>query len=197
MAGVSRSMSIMPLSPAPFEAHDGCMLDPRPPVPTLLLVRDRGDRLRLLTRRCRSWHRAGARLLASSLDRRLAAGHAPEADLLSATRAQTLVSPERRRALAANWEHLLEVAAHRPLRYRRGAPLCCDRIATADTAVRAMVVALLAPLPVSARGVAMASRLLSDGAGPLYNRLSSVDLVGAVREVTEQLDPRVSLVATA
>jgi hypothetical protein len=60
-----------------------------------------------------------------------------------------------------------------------------------------MVVALLAPLPVSARGVAMASRLLSDGAGPLYNRLSSVDLVGAVREVTEQLDPRVSLVATA
>ncbi len=195
MAGLSRSMSIMPLSPAGSEAHDGCMPDPRPSVPTLLLVRDRGD-LSLLTRRCRSWHRAGARLLASSLDRRLAAGHAPEDDPLSATRAQTLVSPERRRALAANWEHLLEVAVQRPPRYRRGAPLCCDRIARADTAVRAMVVALMAPLPVSARGVAMASRLLSDGAGPLYNRLSSADLVGAVLEVTEQLDPRVSLVAT-
>ncbi len=76
-------------------------------------------------------------------------------------------------------------------------PLCRDRIASAEPAVHAMLAALVAPLPVSAQGVAMASLLLSDGAGPLYNRRSSVDLVAAVHDVTAGLDPWASLVVTA
>ncbi|HXQ44022.1 MAG TPA: hypothetical protein VN816_05255 [Acidimicrobiales bacterium] len=173
------------------------MPPPRSPGPSVLLIRDRRDRQRLLTRRCRAWDRIGARLLAASLDRRLAAGHPPEADRLTATRAQSLVSPGRRRALAANWEHLLDVARRQPLRSNGRMPLCRDRIAAAEPAVHAMLVALVTPLPVSARGVAMASLLLSDGAGPLYNRQSSADLVTAVDDVTVQLDPWASLVATA
>jgi hypothetical protein len=163
----------------------------------MLLIRDPGDGQRILTRRCRAWDRLAARLLAPSLDRRLAAGHPPEADRLTATRAQALVSPDRRRALAANWEHLLDVAGRPPLPYNGRTPMCRDRIATAEPAVRAMLVSLVTPLPVSARGVAMTSLLLSDGAGPLYNRQSPVDLLTAVRQATAQLDPWASLETTA
>jgi hypothetical protein len=35
----------------------------------------------------------------------------------------------------------------------------------------------------------MASVLLSDGAGPIYNRLCSLDLGSALREVIARLDP--------
>jgi hypothetical protein len=160
--------------------------------PSMLLIRDPGDR-RLLTRPCRWWDRAVARLRAPTLDRRLASGFEPEANRLMATRAHALVTPGRRRALAANWEHLLDVARRPALRHNGRVPLCRDRIAEADSEVRSMVAALVTPWPVSARGVAMASRLLSDGAGPLYNRRSPTDLVAAVRDVTAELDPWASL----
>jgi hypothetical protein len=160
--------------------------------PSILLIRDPGDR-RLVTRRCRWWDRAVARLQAPTLDRRLAYGFEPEANGFMATRAQTLVSPGRRQEVAANWEHLLEVARRPALRHNGRVPLCRDRIAEAESEVRSMLVVLVTPWPVSARGVAMASRLLSDGAGPLYNRRSPIDLVAAVRDVTAQLDPWASL----
>jgi hypothetical protein len=165
------------------------MRSSRHPRPTVLLLRDPDDKERLLTRPTRSRDRLIARLLAPSLDRQLAAGRPPECHRLLATRAQTLVSPEDRRALAARWEHLLEVARIQPARAIRRVPLCRDRIVGAESAVQDMLRALEAPSPVSARGAAMASILLSDGAGPLYNRQSSVDLIAAVREATAELDP--------
>ena len=182
----------MPLSPARLQAQDGGVRYSLSPDPSMLLIRDPGNR-RLLTRPCRWWDRFVARLEAPSLDRRLASGFEPEADRFMATRAQTLVSPNRRRALAANWEHLLDVADRPALRHNGRVPLCRDRIADADAEVRSMLAALVSPWPVSARGVAMASRLLSDGTGPIYNRRSPTDLVAAVRDVTAQLDPWASL----
>jgi hypothetical protein len=77
----------------------------------------------------------------------------------------------------------------RSVRSFRRIPLCRDRIAGAESSVREMLVALVAPLPVPAQGVARAGLLLSDGSGPLYNRRSPTDLEGALAEVTEQLDP--------
>jgi hypothetical protein len=56
-----------------------------------------------------------------------------------------------------------------------------------------MLDALSSCRPVSARGVAMAGLLLSDGTGPLYNRNCPVRLTAALREVTIHLDPRMSL----
>jgi hypothetical protein len=53
-----------------------------------------------------------------------------------------------------------------------------------------MIEALLAPAPVSVRGPAMVSWLLSDGAGPLYDRRRSADVADALREAIAQLDPR-------
>jgi hypothetical protein len=50
-----------------------------------------------------------------------------------------------------------------------------------------MLAVLAGPLPVAARGAAMASSLLSDGTGPLHNRHSPRGLGTAVREATRQM----------
>lgn len=144
----------------------------------------------------RSFHgldRALARARALRLDRDLAAGRPPEASWLLAARAQDLVAVRTRQILAEDWEHLLRVA-RRPVSYH--SPLAAirrDRVTAAEPDIREMVSRLRAPLPVAARGVATASNLLGDGAGPLYNRASRRDLAADVRRATAQLDPSVAL----
>ena len=56
-----------------------------------------------------------------------------------------------------------------------------------------MVRALMTPLPLAARGVAMVNQLLGDGAGPLYNPDSPIDVRAVLRVATELLDPAVPL----
>ena len=58
-----------------------------------------------------------------------------------------------------------------------------------ETDMKTMVEALVVALPVPARGAAMASWLLSDGAGPVYDRRRGADLDGAVRQTIAHLDP--------
>lgn len=67
------------------------------------------------------------------------------------------------------------------------APLCRDRIAAAEGDVRTMLAVLACPLPISARGAAMASVLLGDGTGPLHNHHSTRDLAAAVRDATREM----------
>jgi hypothetical protein len=160
----------------------------------MLVIRDRTDQHRLLTRPCRPWDLLRARLLARCLDRRLAGGEPPESTRLLATRAQVLVRLGERQTVARNWEHLLTVTRGPSGRSIGRLPLCRDRIVKAEPVVRGMLVALTAPLPVPARGVAMATALLSDGAGPLYNAESPSDLVAALGQIMQQLDASASLV---
>jgi hypothetical protein len=183
----------MPLSPTPAEAHHRPLTST---ATTILVIRDPGDQHRLLLRPCRAWDRLRARLLARSLDRRLAAGHPPESSRLLATRALVLVRPDQRQAVARNWEHLLTVAGHPSARPLGRLPLCRGRIVEAEPVVRRMLAALVAPRPVPVRGVAMAAALLSDGSGPLYNGHCALDLVAAVGQMTQQLDASASLVST-
>ncbi len=136
-----------------------------------------------------AWIRWLAHLRASSLDRQLASGLAPESSRTMAARAEMLVSRPRRKSLAENWRKLSERAVGRPAIPTGGAPLCRDRIIDADRHIREMVRALSTPLPVPAQGVAMASCLLADGAGPLYNRKCAMDLSDALDRVVELLDP--------
>jgi hypothetical protein len=113
----------------------------------------------------------------------------PSIGRLMAARAERLASVPRRRALVRDWQKVVDQALTAPRARNPHAPLCRDRIIDAVGEVRAMLGALSNPWPVSARGVAMASRLLSDGTGPLYNRNCTVHLPTALREVTAQLDP--------
>ncbi len=135
------------------------------------------------------WIRLLAHLRASSLDRQLASGLAPESSRTMAARAEMLVSRPRRLSLAENWRDLSERAAGKPIVLTGRAPLCRDRIIGADSHICEMVQALSTSLPVPAQGVAMASWLLADGAGPVYNRKCAVDLSDALGRVVELLDP--------
>jgi hypothetical protein len=132
-----------------------------------------------------------ARAFGASLDRQLAAGCPPESAPLLAARAQDIVSLPSRRALAANWEHLLRVARHAPM--SRTKFVLAGRIAAAEPAIRVLTHRLSTALPVAAQGVAMASVLLTDASGPVYNERSSVTLSAALEAATAQLDPALPL----
>ena len=127
-----------------------------------------------------------ARMFGASLDRQLAAGQAAESDRLLAARAQHIVSLPRRQALARDWEHLLQVARRAPT---PAVPLCRERIAAAEPGIRELIACLRAPLPVPAQGVAAASVLLTDAAGPVYHRRSRGVLDDLLGDAIDQLDP--------
>jgi hypothetical protein len=134
-----------------------------------------------------------ARVFGSSLDHYLAAGRSPESTRLLAARAQDLVSLASRRALARDWEHLLDVARRAPVPRTPRVPICRDRLVAAESDVREIVRRLRAPLPVAAQGVAAASVLLTDATGPLWNQRNHTPLRDALHAAIAQLDPAVPL----
>jgi hypothetical protein len=134
------------------------------------------------------------RLRATRLDADLAAGIAPETSRLHATRARRLVSPQRRHALASDWEHLLFVS-HRATRGLSGrVPIRRERLHRAEPEIRDLIEALRASGPVPARGVAIATNLLTDGRGPIYNAKAPDDLSAAVMLAVEHLNPALPLI---
>jgi hypothetical protein len=56
---------------------------------------------------------------------------------------------------------------------------------------------LTAPLPVPARGVAMARVLLTDATSPVYNQRAGVPLSDAVAAAAAELDPALPLLPPA
>jgi hypothetical protein len=149
-----------------------------------------GDRPRgavsLITRPCRRIDRLGARVFSARLDHELAAGRPPEWSRLHAARAEHLVELPFREALADSWERILRSPA---VRVR---PLG-TRVAAAEPSIRLLAGRLRAPLPVPARGVALANVLLTDGTGPLYSPLSAASLDDALTEAVTLLDPAAPL----
>lgn len=151
---------------------------------------DEGMTTDLLSRsgsRHRLWDRWLTRAQAPSLDSQLAAGWPPATSRLLATRAQEITSPAGRGELVRGWGHVLRRARQPAVPRTPRAPLCRDRIAAAEGDVRTMLAVLASPLPISARGAAMASVLLVDGTGPLYNPHSSRELAAAARDATREM----------
>ena len=128
-----------------------------------------------------------AHMLGASLDRQLAEGRAAESSPLVAARARYLVSAAGRREIIRSWNNALRQA--RQPAFMPRAPLCRDRVITAEDDVRYLLALLAGPRPVAARGAALAVVLLTDGSGPVHNDRSPVRLGPAVREAIRQLDP--------
>jgi hypothetical protein len=140
-----------------------------------------------------------ARVFGASLDASLAAGCPPESSRLLAARAQDIVALRRRRGIAGSWEHVLRVAHRAPLAGSLSAamPVRADQVVAAEPAIRELMNRLAAPLPVPARGVAMARVLLTDANSPVYNRHAPVNLGDAVAAAAAQLDPALPLLPSA
>lgn len=163
------------------------------PALVLISAADSAHGPRLVGRRVRLWHRLLARGAQYRLDSALAAGCSPDADMLRAVRARALVGSVQRRRLVRAWEMLLDEAHGRLAPSHGRIPVRRHAIIAAEHDIREMLRLLRAPLPVPARGVAMARTLLVDGAGPVYNRAHPVDLGEAVRAATLRLDPTTEL----
>jgi hypothetical protein len=68
-------------------------------------------------------------------------------------------------------------------------PVCRERVTDSAEELGDLIRRLLGGGPVAARGVALASVLLTDGSGPLYRRASADDLRARVREAVNALGP--------
>ena len=157
------------------------------------LVRDELGRLTL--RRLRPWHRMLARCTAARLDRGLAAGTSPETSISFAARAIQLTSGKFRGELATSLQRILAAAGEPPaLIVSRPVaacpprmPLCRARISRSAAPLAKLAACLTAPGPVPAQGVAMVSRLLADGMGPLYRDACGDDLADIVEQAARAL----------
>jgi hypothetical protein len=136
----------------------------------------------------RSWDRLLAGARAPSLDRQLAAGRPPRSSQALAIRAREIVTPAARRELAQRWTRVLDEARRQPVPRFVVVPLQRNAVIAAGQDLHEMISVLTSGLPIDARGAAMASSLLRDGTGPLYNHRSLVDLGAVVRAATQQMD---------
>ena len=132
--------------------------------------------------------------LAASLLRILAAAGEPAAVIRSQARAARTPQvdgaaipgradegyPARTRVGAA---HPLPVAAARPPRI----PLRLQRVSRSAPLLAELASRLVAPGPVPVQGVAMVSRLLADGTGPLYHEACRDDLGAIIQGATHAL----------
>jgi hypothetical protein len=136
----------------------------------------------------RRWVRWAARMLGASLDRRLALGQPPEGSRLLAARAVWLVSPGFRSRLASAWQRLINDVCTGELARSGAVRIRGAQIRILESEARAVIDGLIARGPVPARGVAMASALITDGAGPLYHGKGSSALSTALRATARYLD---------
>jgi len=154
------------------------------------------DRGRLTLRRLRPWHRMLARCRAAQLDRELATGTSPEACASLAARAMWLTSMQVRRSLATSVQRILVAAGQPPAvlpsqtvtaHHLPRVPVCRVRISQSADQLAELAGHLARPGPVPVQGVAMASRLLADGAGPLYREACRDDLAAILERVMRAL----------
>jgi hypothetical protein len=135
-----------------------------------------------------------SRALGAGLDGQLAAGRSPESARLLAVRAADIVRLPRREALARYWERVLRVARD-PYRASAAAiSLRRERVLATEPAILELARLLRVPLPVTARGVAMARVLLTDGGGPLYAIGAPASLDESLRAAIAWLDPALPLI---
>ncbi len=161
----------------------------RKPAPLLIAAAD--DPLRFVVHRQRPWDGLLAHLRSLTLDAELAAGTAADTHRLRQVRARQLTSPRRRATLAAQWDELLLRCTAGAAGQRRAAaiPVQQRQIIAAAQQIRRLTGALGARTPVAVRGVAMASLLLTDGKGPVYNPAAAHRLQRSVRDALDYLEP--------
>jgi hypothetical protein len=110
-------------------------------------------------------------LFRGRLDAQLAAGLDPQSDPALALRARQLIRARSRRRLARSVEHLVEeVDADRNWWLSAAVPFLRDQVVAARGTLTALAGALRDAEPISPRGVAITSRLITDPASPLYVR---------------------------
>ena len=127
-----------------------------------------------------------ARLQGSRLDEQLASGADPTSSTALAARAALLLRPRMRHAVQTGLRRA--VAEARLGQCARSSAVHIDRAAVGACGPELLALAAEIGDPgVHPRGIALARRLLCDGAGPLYNPGAGQELRAAVAEAREAL----------
>ena len=161
-----------------------------------LLIAVSHDPLRLVASRQRPWDGIVARWRSLTLDAELANGAAAEDQRLRLVRARQLTSPRYCEKLAARWESLLSRSLSPKAQRRPGGaaiPVQHRHVAAAQAEIRRLIETLREGGAVPARGAAVASLLLTDGTGPVFNPAQAYRLKRAVLFAANQLDPQTLL----
>jgi hypothetical protein len=123
------------------------------------------------------------------LDDLLARGADPASSAALLLRAEQLGRPGARSALATAIQAVVREAHRRPPVFSVQVPMRRAEVITCSGDLLALAQRLRDDSPVDVQGIAMASRLLSDGASPLYYRNASHPLRYSVRSARLALDP--------
>jgi hypothetical protein len=135
----------------------------------VLLLQDRtSGSTSVLVHRVRLADRIAARARGLDLDRQLAAGAPPESSAALTLRARALLRPAGRKRIARGLRGLVR-HAQRPPGVPAGVPLARRQLLDAAPLINRLADRLDDAGPVHVRGVALASLLITDGAGPLYS----------------------------
>lgn len=145
-----------------------------------------GSGLVLLPRRRRDG--VSARLHADALDSRLAAGEPPENGRLLAVRAAQITSPAARQRLARSWDDVIARLRRPPVPGDPRMPVSRSQVDAAFQEIQVVAGILRARRPVSARGVALATALLTTPTSPVYRRGSGTgDLAAALTRAAQEM----------
>jgi hypothetical protein len=117
---------------------------------------------------------------ADALDRALAAGVDPRSTAAIAARAEVLRSRREREAVASGIYDALKDASRRRPAFTVRVPVQRDAVRDSRAELLALAAELRQATDASARGVATAKLLLTDGDGPLYAERGLGALAGAV-----------------
>jgi hypothetical protein len=131
--------------------------------------------------------RPRVRVRSEALDALLIEASDPASTPELTLRAFQLTRPASRRRLAASLEDVVSSARVRSRRYSSSPPPARLAIKLARGALAELAEALREEPVVTARGVALARRLLTDGAGPLYVQTPERTLLRAVQEASAAL----------
>jgi hypothetical protein len=133
--------------------------------------------------------RVTARWRPRRLDLVLAEGAPPEAAAALALRARRLTDLSRRRSIASALRRVVREAHQGARRSSVRIIPCWGRVAAASDELSRLAAILAEPGPVTARGVAQAWILLTDGTGPLYNPSSPASLQARAVSAAANLRP--------
>jgi hypothetical protein len=145
----------------------------------------------IVFRRAGLRHRLVARVRAARLDDDLARGVAPEASVPLLLRAQRLIAPGTRAALARDIERILRDAMSSCVWVISQVTPRRRAVLDAAEELHALAHRLVEPGPVSAGGVARVRLLLTDGRGPLYFDGAHDGLRTIASSALASLEPRV------
>jgi hypothetical protein len=129
-----------------------------------------------------------ARVRAHSLDERLLAGARPEENRLIRARSAELLDPGNRADIARALREMVDAAEHARRIFMKAQVRLRDlEIIRAASQIRDLCDVLEGSMPVSARGVILADRLIRDGESPMFWP-SQASIEAAVTEVRAALE---------